>query len=184
MKFLLIVAALFLSACSSTQGLSVHTFTNADAQAVLKKELPKLSKELSVMGLPVQFNVDDLNVNIGPDNRDVIALALESSAEIGAFSFSYPVRLSLQVEGSPYYDSSKKAVFIRNISLLDSSIDAGGFRGNLSFLNKEAMQLINDFLEVNPVYELDLNNPKIALLSKLPLDLKVEQGALKIVPRI
>ena len=29
-----------------------------------------------------------------------------------------------------------------------------------------------------------MNDPKVALLSKLPLDMKVEQGAIKLVPSI
>lgn len=184
MRVLLIAIFLMLTGCSATQGLSVHTFTNANAEAVLKQELPKLSKELRLMGLPVEFEVNALRVDIGPDNRDVVVLGFDSTAKISAFSFSYPVGLSLQIEGSPYYDSKEKAVFLRDVNLLDSSIDAGGFRGNLGVLNDEALALINAFLQDNPVYKLDMNNPKLALLSKLPLDMKITQGAIKIVPRL
>jgi hypothetical protein len=136
------------------------------------------------MGLPVQFDVNDLGVNIGPDNRDVVALGLDSSAEINAFAFKYPVRLKLQIEGSPFYDSAKKAIFLRDIKLLDSSIDAAGFKGNLGLLNNEAMSIVNAFLAVNPVYTLNTSDPKIALLSRLPLDIKVVNGAIKIIPQL
>ena len=57
--------------------------------------------------MPVQFDVNDLDVNIVPDNRDVVALGLDSSAEINAFAFKYPVRLKLQTEGSSFYESGK-----------------------------------------------------------------------------
>jgi len=46
------------------------------------------------------------------------------------------------------------------------------------------MDIINRFLAVNPVYELNMNDPKMALLSKLPLDMKVVAGAIKLVPRL
>jgi hypothetical protein len=46
------------------------------------------------------------------------------------------------------------------------------------------MNIINSYLAVNPVYKLDLNDPKIALLSKLPLDMQVIEGAIKLVPRL
>jgi hypothetical protein len=184
MRILVIFTALLLTACNATQGLSVLSFSNADVESSLQQQLPKLSKEMRVMGLPVKLDVNDLKVDIGPDNRDVVALAVDSSAAISAFMLNYPVRLNLQVEGSPYYDSEKKAVFLRNVSLLDSSIDAGGFKGNLGILNNEVMGLINAFLESNPVYTLDMDNPKMALLSKLPLDMKVVQGAITIVPRL
>ena len=46
------------------------------------------------------------------------------------------------------------------------------------------MDVINAFLETNPVYELNVNDPKIALLSKLPLDMKVVEGAIQLIPRL
>jgi len=45
------------------------------------------------------------------------------------------------------------------------------------------MQVINTFLAVNPVYKLDTSIPKVALLSKLPLTMKVVEGAIKLIPR-
>ncbi|GAC13248.1 DUF1439 domain-containing protein [Aliiglaciecola lipolytica] len=183
MKILFILSILLLAGCASTQGLSVFSFSNAEMQSLLTQQLPQMSQKVSVMGLPVQLNVNDLNVDIGPDNRDVISLGVDSGAEINAFSFKYPVRLLLQIEGSPVYDSEKKAVFLRNLNLLDSSIEAGGYKGNLNVLNREVMDLINAFLAVNPVYELDMNNPQIALMSKFPLDMQVVEGAIRLVPR-
>ena len=183
MRFLLIITMLFLTACSSTQGLSVFSFTNSEVESLLSQQLPKLSEKVSLMGLPVQFDVNDLSVNIGPDNRDVVALGVDSSAEINAFVVKYPVRLKLQIEGSPFYDSEKKAIFLRNLKLLDTSVEAGGYKGNLGLLNNEAMKVINDFLAVNPVYKLNMNDPKIALLSKVPLNMQVVEGAIKLVPR-
>jgi len=184
MRILIIVMALFLSACSSTQSMSIFSFTNSDLESVLNKQLPKFSEKLSVMGLPVEFGVDELSAKIGPENRDVIALGVDSSASVNMFPFNYPVRLMLQVEGSPFYDSEKKAIFLRNIKLLDSSIDAGSFKGNLGVLNGEVMKVINGFLAVNPVYELDMDDPKMALISNLPLNIMVSEGAIKLVPNL
>ncbi|GAB54812.1 hypothetical protein GPUN_0672 [Glaciecola punicea ACAM 611] len=184
MRILLILSALMLSACTSTQGLSVYSFSNEDIESVLIKQLPKLSENVNLMGLPVKFALNDLDVVIGPGNRDVVLIRLDTSAIIDAFAFTYPVGLKLQVQGSPFYDSQKKAIFLRDVSLLDSSIDAGRFRGNLGTLNNEAISIINAFLAQNPVYTLNSNDPKIVLLSKLPLDLKVENGAINIIPRL
>jgi len=184
MRILVIIAALFLTACNTTQGISVYSFTNSEVESVLSKQLPKLSEKVSLMGLPVQFDVNDLSVNIGPDNRNVVVLGADTSAEINAFAFKYPVRLQLQIEGSPFYDSEKNAVFLRNIKLLDSSVDAGGFKGNLGALDSQAMEVINAFLAVNPVYTLNMDDPKIMLLSKLPLDMKISEGAIQLVPSL
>jgi len=58
----------------------------------------------------------------------------------------------------------KKSIFLRNIKLLDSSVNAGGFTGNLGLLDGEVMQILNAFLAVNPVYKLDERNPKIGII--------------------
>ncbi|MFQ3248724.1 DUF1439 domain-containing protein [Glaciecola sp.] len=182
MKILFIISVLFLSACSSMQGLSVYSLNNSDLESVLKQQLPKLSEKMSVLGLPVEFDVKDLSVKIGPDQRDVIALSFDSSASVKMFPLNFPVRLMLQIEGSPFYDGEKKAIFLRNIKLLDSSIDAGAFSGNLDLLSDEAMDVINGFLEKNPVYNLDMDDPRMALLSNLPLNIKVVEGSVKLTP--
>lgn len=180
----LIFATLFLISCNSTNGVSVYRFDNQDLEQAMLDGIPQISKKLNVMGIPLKFGVEELKVNIGPENRDVVVLSIDTSANINALLLKYDVGLALVVEGSPYYDSEQKAVFLRNLNLLSSSIDAGGYKGNLGVLNKEALRIINSFLATNPVYKLDTSDPKVALLSALPLDLRVENGAIAIVPRI
>jgi hypothetical protein len=184
MRIFIIIAVLVIAGCSNTPGLSVYSFTNSDVESVLNQQLPKLSKKIRLISLPVQFTVNNLSADIGPDNRDVVALSVDSTAEINVFTLRYPVSLKLQLEGAPFYDSEKKAVFMRNIKLLDSSIDAADFKGNLGLLDDKAMTIINAFLASTPVYKLNMNDPKIALLSKLPLDIKVVEGAITLIPRL
>ncbi|MFC4700646.1 DUF1439 domain-containing protein [Glaciecola siphonariae] len=180
---LLVFIVMLLNACSATKSLSVYSMSNADLESALRSQLPKLSDELSLMGLPVKFEVDEIDVNIGPNQSESVELSFDSSASIGAFGVSYGVGLDLKVEGSPYYDGEKKAIFVRNVRLLDSRIDAGGYQGNLGLLDDRAMELVNAFLSVTPVYTLNLDDPKVAFISKVPLDMKVSEGALMVVPR-
>ncbi|MFT5995508.1 MAG: hypothetical protein ACI9RV_001089 [Glaciecola sp.] len=55
-----------LTACNSSQGLSVYSLSNTDLDSVLVKRLPQLSRKVNLTGLSVQFDVNDLNVNVGP----------------------------------------------------------------------------------------------------------------------
>ncbi len=123
---LLFLTTLFLSACNSTQGVSVYSFTSSEVESVLGKQLPKLSEKVSLMGLPVQFDVNDLSVNIGPDNRDVVVLGADSSAEINAFALKYPVRLKLQIEGSPFYIGRAQFEYWRHTQLIIDVVDGRG----------------------------------------------------------
>ncbi|WP_404340385.1 DUF1439 domain-containing protein [Pseudoalteromonas mariniglutinosa] len=184
MRVIILLMCLLLTACKSTEhGLAVYSLTSSEIEKALAGQLPKLSERLKLMGLPVEFDVNDLSVDVGPDNRDVIVLGADSSAVINAFSLKYPVRLQLKIEGSPFYDSEQHAVFLRKVKLLTSTIDASGFKGNLNLLDAQAMQVINGFLAVNPVYRLNMNDPKLALLTKLPLDMKVAEGTIKLIPQ-
>lgn len=182
MRLIVLLTILLLTSCKATQNLSVFSFDNEDIESMLIRELPQLSTNLRVMGLPVEFEVNEIDVNIGPNNTDVVALSLSSTAKIKALILSYPVTLNLQVEGSPFYDSQEKAIFLRNVNLLDSNIDAGGFKGNLNVLNKETMLLINSFLKDNPIYRIDESDPKMRLFINLGLDIKVYEGKISIVP--
>jgi hypothetical protein len=182
MRILLLISIIVLSSCKATQNLSVYSFDDADIEALLRSELPQLSQRLSIMGLPVELEVGTVKVDIGPDNRDVVRVELGSTASIKALMLSYPVGLNLRVEGSPYYDADKQAIYLRNVDLLDSNVDAGGFRGNLNMLDKEVMVLVNGFLNQNPIYKLDPNDTKVRLMTKLGLDMKIEEGKIRIVP--
>ncbi|MEC8232071.1 MAG: DUF1439 domain-containing protein, partial [Pseudomonadota bacterium] len=72
---------------------------------------------------------------------------------------------------------------VRSLSLLDSTIDAGGYRGNIAPVSGEMMMLVNGYLASNPVYTLDTSNDVIGLLSSVPLSLDVEQGQLVLRPK-
>ncbi len=184
MRFILVVFVLLLNACSATSGLSVLSYSNSDLESVLSQAQPRLSERSRLMGLPVTLGVDNIDVKIGPDKRDVIVLGVDASAGIKAMMLNYKAKLSLQLEGTPKYDSKEKAIFLRNIKLLNSSVDAGGFKGNLGILDEDLMQILNTYLASNPVYRLDQSNAKVAMLSSLPLDLLISEGALRVVPKI
>jgi len=127
--------------------------------------------------------VEDMTATIGPDGRDVVQLGAIATARVSAFGLNYPAKVSLSLEGTPYYDSEEKAIFVRSLSLLDSTIDAGGFKGNLAPVSGEFMQLINGYLASNPVYRLDPTNKAVSMLSTVPLQLTVEQGQLALRPK-
>ena len=113
----------------------------------------------------------------------MVQLGAIATARVSAFGLNYPAKVSLSLEGTPYYDSEEKAIFVRSLSLLDSTIDAGGFKGNLAPVSGEFMQLINGYLSTNPVYRLDSTNKAVSLLSAVPLQLSVENGQLALRPK-
>ncbi|MBT1451298.1 DUF1439 domain-containing protein [Glaciecola sp. XM2] len=184
MKYLLLILALlFTNACSTLSQLSIYTVSESEIEQLLDNQLANLQTNASLAGIPLLLEVNEMTVEIGPDGRDVVQLGTDATAKIEAFGLSYPISVSLSLEGTPYYDSEQKAIYVRSLALLDSTVDAGGYRGNLAPLSGEFMQVLNAYLASNPVHTLDASNKAVSLLSTIPLELTVEQGQLALRPK-
>lgn len=182
MRTLIAVVILWLlSACSQIQQMSAYNVTEADIEQMLRQQVPKLTHQANVAGIPLKLAVDSMKVDIGPDNTRVIRLNTAASAALSLFGLSYPASLQLQVEGEPYYNASEKAVYLRSVKLLNSEIEASGYRGNLSPVSNELLQLINNYLATNPVYRLDTTNPTVKLITTLPLNMAVRSGKISFI---
>ena len=83
----------------------------------------------------------------------------------------------------PYYDSTKKAVFIRSLVLNDTTVDAMGYRGNLAPVSSKVMGLLNQFLMDQPVYEVKNVPSGYAWLTNMPLSMTVESGKIVFRPQ-
>lgn len=183
LRLISLAFALTIAGCATLSQLSVYTVSNAELEQVLDSQISTLQKKTSLAGIPLFLDVEDMTATIGPDDRDVVQLGAIATARVSAFGLNYPAKVSLSLEGTPYYDSEEKAIFVRSLSLLDSTIDAGGFKGNLAPVSGEFMQLINGYLSTNPVYRLDSTNKAVSLLSAVPLQLSVENGQLALRPK-
>ncbi|KKO45914.1 lipoprotein [Arsukibacterium ikkense] len=173
---------LVLASCAQLGSLSTYNVSEADLEQMLSAQLPKLTRQADVAGIPLKMAVDKMQVAIGPDNSDLVRINTDATAVLSLFGLSYPANLKLQIEGAPYYDATEKAIFIRSVKLLDSSIEAAGYRGNLAPVSNELLQLVNGYLASNPVYRLDQSNPTIKLLTAVPLNMAVQQGRLAFSP--
>ena len=183
LRLISLAFALTIAGCATLSQLSVYTVSNAELEQVLDSQISTLQKKTSLAGIPLFLDVEDMTATIGPDGRDVVQLGAIATARVSAFGLNYPAKASPSLEGTPYYDSEEKAIFVRSLSLLDSTIDAGGFKGNLAPVSGEFMQLINGYLSTNPVYRLDSTNKAVSLLSAVPLQLSVENGQLALRPK-
>ena len=84
--------------------------------------------------------------------------------------------------GNVQGDATQQAVFLRSVKVLNSSIEASGYRGNLAPVSNELLQLINGYLANNPIYTLDTTNPTLKLLSAVPLNMAVQNGRISFTP--
>lgn len=182
MKFIPWLIVLLLAGCSQLQQMSAYNVSEADLEQLLRQQLPKLTRQANVAGIPLKMQVESMQVQIGPDNSDLVRVNTAATAALSLFGLSYPANMQLQVEGVPYYDATQQAVFLRSVKLLDSSIEASGYRGNLAPVSNELLQLVNGYLANNPVYKLDTTNPTVKLLTAVPLNMAVQNGRISFTP--
>lgn len=176
------ILLLLLAGCSQLQQMSSYNVSEAELEQLLRQQLPKLTRQANVAGIPLKMQVQSMQVEIGPDNSDVVRLNTAASAALSLFGLSYPASMQLQVEGVPYYDAAQQAVYLRSVKLLNSSIEASGYRGNLAPVSNELLQLVNGYLANNPVYKLDTTNPTVKLLTAVPLNMAVQNGRISFTP--
>lgn len=180
----ILLLTIMLVSCSTVPGISVYSLTDEALEAVLLKQIPNLSQRLSFFGMPLNFAVENLSIDIGSEQRQSIMLEVDAIAELSAFLIKYPVDMRLVLEGQPEFDNQQDAIFLRNLNLLDASVNAGAYRGNINGLNREVLDFINSYLNQHPIYRLDKNDPRQALLASIPIDLKIQQGRLSLVPQL
>lgn len=182
MRNWLIFAVLLLTGCAQLSQMSIYSVSEPQLEQLLAQQLPKLSRQAEVAGIPLKMDVQKMSVAIGPDNTDVIRIDTAASAVLSLFGLSYPANMKLVVEGAPYYDAQQKAIYVRSVKLVDTNIEAAGYRGNLAPVSNELLQIVNGYLANNPVYRLDTSDPTVKLLTAVPLNMSVRSGSIQFSP--
>ena len=182
-RLLVVLVCIIIAGCSTLASLASYSVSSADLQRELDKQVTSLQEQASIVGIPILLEVNDMQVNVGPDNRQTIQLIADATATLSVLGLTYPAKVKLDVEGMPYYDSSKKAVFIRSLVLNETTVDAMGYRGNLAPVSSKVMGLLNQFLMDQPVYEVKNVPSGYAWLTNMPLSMTVESGKIVFRPQ-
>src|SRR5690554_4687653 len=182
LKPFLRLAALFAvvlaSGCAS---FSPYSISEGEIEGHLKNAVAKYDREQLNSGSPLSLSLSDADITLGPDGRDVAVIDLRGQVSLNALMAKLPVDLALKVEGAPVYDSQEKAVYIRRLKLLESSIDSPFFKGDLAPVTDNVMRVVAQMLETMPVYRLNEEDFAQRMLGIVPMDIRVAPGRLEFV---
>ncbi|MBL1378757.1 DUF1439 domain-containing protein [Zobellella iuensis] len=175
-KPVIVLFSLLLTACAGVSQYSVaESEIERSLYTLLEEQAPRFTQGL------VQTRVDHLNLQIGPDNRQVVRLNLKGETAINALVARIPAQLDLAIEGRPVYDRQQNAIFIRDLNLLQSKVDAFGYQGDMAAASAGMMQLVRAVLENQPVYRLD--DSRYGWLKTVPVAMDIAPGRLVFSPR-
>lgn len=177
---LLVLFSLLVPGCASLTSYSVN---ESELEGYLQKAVTKFDEQQASQGSPLSVSLQEVHIAVGPDNRNVVVLDAKGEAAINAIVTKIPVNIALKVEGAPVYSGKEKAVYIRQLHLIDSDIKSPYFRGDIKPVTDMVMNALTNLLETMPVYRLDESDPKQKLLSEMPVDIVVSKGQLNIVPQ-
>lgn len=173
-----LLALILTSGCAS---MSPYALSESELERHLQNAVSDYDRSQLKSGSPLSLSLNDANVTLGPDGRDVAVIDLRGQVALNAFLAKLPVDLALKVEGAPVYDSKEKAIYIRRIKLLESSIDSSFFKGDLAPVTDTVMRVVAQMLETMPVYRLDETKLAQRMFGMVPMDVRVAPGRLEFV---
>ncbi|MFO7994713.1 MAG: DUF1439 domain-containing protein [Marinobacter sp.] len=179
---LLAVVVLFglvlLGGCAS---LSPYSISEATLERHLQDTVSEFDRQQLQSGSPLSLSLSNADVTLGPDGRDVAVIDLRGQVSLNALLAKLPVDIALKVEGAPVYDSEEKAIYIRRLQLLESSIDSSFFKGDLKPVTDTVMRAVAQMLETMPVYRLDEKDFTQRMFGMVPMGIRVAPGRLEFV---
>lgn len=180
MKHLVAVLLMFvtLTGCASMSPYSISEHT---LEGHLQDAIKDFDQDQLRAGSPLSITLDDADITLGPDGRDVAVIDVSGQIAVNALMARIPVDVALKVEGSPVYDSKEKAVYIRRLQLLDSKVESAFFTQDLAPITDNLMRAVAQLLETVPVYRLDESDPSQRLFGMMPMDIRVAPGRLEFV---
>ncbi len=182
LKLLRFVAVLPLTLFGGCATISPYTVDEATIEDFLQKQVNAFGRQQRENGLPLSLELERSKVTLGPDGRQVAIVDFEGTATLEAFITRIPIGLALKVEGAPVYDPEEKAVYIRDLKLLETMVRSGGNAIDLGPYTGTLSDVAARFLNEQPVYRLDESDARQRLFSRMNLGIEVRPGRLALVP--
>lgn len=177
----LLLAVTLLSGCAGFSPLSISEST---LERHLQDTISNYDRQQLQAGSPLSLSLDTADITLGPDGRDVAVIDLSGQVALNALMAKIPADIALKVEGAPVYDSEERAIYIRRLKLLESSVDTPYFSsGELAPVTENIMRVVAQMLETIPVYRLDETSLGARLMGMTEMDLRVAPGRLEFVKR-
>lgn len=178
MSVIMLISLALLGGCAS---LSPYSISEATLERHLQDTVSEFDRQQLQSGSPLSLNLSNADITLGPDGRDVAVIDLRGQVSLNALLAKLPVDIALKVEGAPVYDAEEKAIYIRRLQLLESSIESPFFKGDLKPVTDTVMRAVAQMLETMPVYRLDEKDFTQRMFGMVPMGVRVAPGRLEFV---
>lgn len=181
MSRLLLLPLMLLTLLGGCASMSPYSISEQTLESHLQDVIKDFDRQQLRAGSPLSVSLSNADITLGPDGRDVAVIDLTGQVAVNVMMTRLPVDIALKVEGAPVYDSQEKAVYLRRLKLLDSSVESPLFKSNLKPVTDTVMRVVAQMLETMPVYRLDQSSLGQRILGMVPMDIRVAPGRLEFV---
>lgn len=185
MKILHKLVALFISSSVviSTQA-NLLSISEQEINAYLADKLAEKVPLQDKVGIPHLFELDyhlhSLSSQIGRTEEKKVAISGVVDGLLKTKGKKYDASIQLNMDTTPYYDPQKGALFLKDVRLLSWSATPAKYQAELQMFLPVLADGLSSFLNSTPVYTLDENKAKEAMVKKFGKAIVVENGNIKL----
>lgn len=179
---ILTLSLLLLASCSQLNHLDMFSLKQQELQSLLLDQLEQQQGKGKMLGLPLTLTVQKLELLLAPENKQQVEIKLALGAEVDALFKPLHTDLKLHLAALPYFDDERNAIYLKNLTILDSSVGSGSSQLKLAPLSNEAKAILTQVLNRQPVYQLDCSKVTEKVLCGMPLTLLLQPGELLLKP--
>ncbi len=175
-----VLVVISAAACAQFGQLVNYTIGEDELERLMLAEVNKQDYRINVPGLSADLDINTLALDLDRNGDGKAHVQADTTVNASLFGRQYPVRVNLAVAGIPSYDATEHAIFVRNLTLEDSTVETGMGQLNVGGISDDIYQLLHDWLNENPVYRFDQSDSRYQLLQQFGLQVVVEPGQLRI----
>lgn len=168
------------------------TIASANLLSISEKEIndylhTRLAEKVPLedtVGIPglmqLDYQLHDLATKIGQTSEKKVEIQGIVDGILTARGKKHEAKIKLNLDTTPYFDPEKGAVYLKDVRLLNWEGSPEKYQEAMQFFLPMLAEGLTNVLNNTPVYTLDENKTKEALVKKFGKAIVVEKGSLRL----
>ena len=186
MKFIYRIVAFFVVAIGVVAVASANLLSISEKEIndYLRTQLAEKIPLADSVGIPglmqLDYQLHDLVTQIGQTSEKKVEIQGVVDGLWIARGKKHEAKIKLNLDTTPYFDPEKGAVYLKDVRLLSWEVEPQKYQETVQFFLPMLADGLTNVLNNSPVYTLDENKTKEALVKKFGKAIIVEKGSLRL----
>ena len=186
MKFIYRIVAFFVVAIGVVAVASANLLSISEKEIndYLRTQLAEKIPLADSVGIPglmqLDYQLHDLVTQIGQTSEKKVEIQGVVDGLLIARGKKHEAKIELNLDTTPYFDPEKGAVYLKDVRLLSWEVEPQKYQETVQFFLPMLADGLTNVLNNSPVYTLDENKTKEALVKKFGKAIIVQKGSLRL----